>query len=169
MIFNHYGRDNGTPADPGTIAHSIFDRGNWGATDPATRIYSDDPDDPDDPDGPDITTRDDRGNLTAYTIGAGDGAREVTVSYDYDTDPDVPIARVQIRRSGGESIVYERQTHWDAWRFVYAESRNGRRSDLLYGVLEIDSAGRIDLYLDYEKKRKALSYDPSTGLEEYGP
>lgn len=113
--------------------------------------------------------RDSHGNFTRYHIGPAGAESEVDVNYaDAATNPAV-VDRVEVTRPDNNKIVFDRQkdsTDADA-PFIYTERRGGRQSDLLYGNIDVEKDGRINLYFDFERKRKAMSIDPTTGGEEY--
>ena len=113
--------------------------------------------------------RDSHGNFTRYHIGPAGGESEVVVNYaDASANPAV-VGRIEVTRPDKNAIVFERQrdsTDADA-QFIYTEKRGGVQSDLLYGSMDVAKDGRINLYFDFERKRKAMSINPTTGGEEY--
>ncbi len=113
--------------------------------------------------------RDSRGNFTRYRIGPAGSESEVVVNYADAAAAPAVVGRVEVTRPGSNAIVFERQkdsADADA-RFIYTERRGGMQSDLLYGNMDVAKDGRINLYFDFERKRKAMSIDPTTGGEEY--
>ncbi len=113
--------------------------------------------------------RDSHGNFTRYHIGPADNESEVVVSYaDAAANPAV-VGRIEVTRPDGKAIVFDRQRDAaDANSdFIYTEKRNGMQSDLLYGNMDVAKDGRINLYFDFERKRKAMSINPTSGGEEY--
>ena len=113
--------------------------------------------------------RDPLGNFTHYRIGPAERQSEVVVNYaDPAANPAV-VGRTEITRPDGKSIVFERQREGSGANsdFIYVEKRNGRQSDLLYGNIDVARDGRINVYFDFERKRKAMSFNPTTGGEEY--
>lgn len=113
--------------------------------------------------------KDQYGNLTSFKIGPEKEEAEVSISYA-DASVKPPMVRnTTIKRADGEVIDYVREqdpSDPDS-PFIYTETRNGSRGDLLYGSFDVAPDGRMTLYFDFDKKRPAISFNPKTGNEEY--
>lgn len=119
---------------------------------------------------PENAQTDKHGNLTRYDIGP-DGSKS-TVEVDYsDPSANPPIVnRLKLSRPGGEEITYQRERSdpQDASSpFSYTETRDNLSGNLQFGSLDVQKDGRVNVYLDLNRKRLALSFDPVSGAEQY--
>lgn len=113
--------------------------------------------------------KDQYGNLTSFKIGPENEEAQVTVSYEDPGAKPPTVQNTTVKRADGELIEYAREKDPGDPNspFIYTETRNGSRGDLLYGSFNVASNGRMTLYFDFEKKRPAITFDPKTGYEEY--
>lgn len=113
--------------------------------------------------------KDQYGNLTSFKIGSKNEEAQVSVSYDDASAKPPTVRNTIIKRADGEIIDYTREKDPgdpDS-PFIYTETRNGSRGDLLYGSFDVAPDGRMTLYFDFDKKRPAITFNPKTGYEEY--
>lgn len=108
------------------------------------------------------------GQLIEYLIGSGSDKSKVNVEYQKNITGASVISRLEIARPDGkENIVYKREQGEPSdplSPFVYSETRNGSKGDLLFSGLTLDKDGRINLFIN--KGRLAITFNPETGAEE---